>query len=164
MEIRYLNSSDDRMEMSKIYEESWKYAYKDIIPKEYLDSIEKGKWIPVLDLPDWNTCVCIEDNKLIGTCSFSKSRFQEYPCYGEIISIYLLPEYMGKGYGYKLLQWIIKELCEQGYRKLLLWVLEDNHLAKKFYKKNGFIETNNYMDDNIGGKSLREVMFVYDCN
>jgi len=161
LEIRYINASDDRMKISKIYEESWKYAYKDIIPKEYLDCIEKGKWATVLDLPEWNTVVCIEDEKYIGTSSFSSSRFPEYPSYGEIISIYMCPEYMDKGYGTKLLKYVMEELSGQGYSKVLLWVLDDNYLAKKFYERNGFVETNNYLDDNIGGRELREVMFIY---
>ena len=33
MEIRYITPTDDRMEISKIYEESWKCAYKGIYPK-----------------------------------------------------------------------------------------------------------------------------------
>lgn len=49
MEIRYLNENDNRLEISKIYEESWKYAYKGIIPQSYLDSIPKGKWAVHLD-------------------------------------------------------------------------------------------------------------------
>lgn len=85
LEIRYINASDDRMKISKIYEESWKYAYKDIIPKDYLDSIESEKLVSVLDLPGSNTIVCVENDKFIGTCSFSKSRFKEYSSYGEII-------------------------------------------------------------------------------
>lgn len=78
LEIRYINASDDRMKISKIYEESWKYAYKDIIPKDYLYSIESEKWVSVLDLPGSNTIVCVENDKFIWTCSFSKSRFKEY--------------------------------------------------------------------------------------
>lgn len=42
MEIRYITHSDDRLAISKIYEESWKHAYKGIIPQEYLDSIPGG--------------------------------------------------------------------------------------------------------------------------
>lgn len=161
LEIRYINEYDNKMEISEIYEKSWRYAYKDIIPQEFLDSIEKGKWIPIFDFPDWSIVVCIENSKYIGTISFSKSRFQEYFSYGEIISFYILPEYIGKGYGNKILKYVIKELYGLGYSQLLLWVLEDNYLAKKFYKKNGFIETDNYMVDNIGGKELKEVMFIY---
>ena len=160
MEIRYITQSDDRMAISRIYEESWKHAYKDIIPQEFLNSIEEGKWVPVLDSPDWYTLVCVEDGKYIGTSSFCKSRFSDYPAYGEIISIYLLPDYTGKGYGGKLFDKAVSELKKQGYDKLLLWVLEDNTLAKEFYIKHNFIESDNIMNDNIGGKQLREVMYV----
>ena len=74
----------------------------------------------------------------------------------------MLPDYIGKGYGYELLNWATKELIKQGYIQILLWVLDDNHLANEFYEKNGFIEIDNYLDDNIGGKHLREVMFVFN--
>lgn len=160
MEVRYITPSDDRMAISRIYEESWKYVYKNIIPQEFLDSIEAGRWVSALDSSDWYTLVCVEDGKYIGTSSFCRSRFPDYPKYGEIISIYLLPDYIGKGYGEKLFDKAVYELKKQGYDKLLLWVLEDNTLAKNFYKKHNFIETENVMDDNIGGKSLREVMYI----
>jgi len=47
----------------------------------------------------------------------------------------LLPDYIGKGYGYELLNWATKELIKQGYIQILLWVLDDNHLANEFYEK-----------------------------
>ena len=160
LEIRYITPSDDRMAISRIYEESWRYAYKNIIPQEFLDSMEEGRWVPVLDSPDWDTLVCVENGKYIGTSSFCRSRFPGYSAYGEIISLYLLPDYIGKGYGRKLFDKAVCELKNLGYDKLLLWVLEDNTLAKEFYIKNDFIETDNIIDDNIGGKPLREVMYV----
>ena len=48
-----------------------------------------------------------------------------------------------------------------GYDKMLLWVLENNLRARRFYEKNGFICSDEYIDDNIGGKVLREVMYTY---
>ncbi|WP_218015478.1 hypothetical protein [Dialister micraerophilus] len=51
MEIRYITNSDDRLAISKIYEESWKYAYKGIIPQEYLNSIPEGRWSKNFDIP-----------------------------------------------------------------------------------------------------------------
>ena len=44
MEIRLLRDSDDRVAVSRIYEESWKFAYKGIVPQAYLDSIPAGRW------------------------------------------------------------------------------------------------------------------------
>ncbi|MCM1577435.1 MAG: GNAT family N-acetyltransferase [Ruminococcus sp.] len=69
---------------------------------------------------------------------------------------------MGKGYGSLLLKSCVGELSGLRFTKLLLWVLEDNKPARKFYEKNGFICTDEYMNDCIGGKVLREVMYTYN--
>ena len=44
MEIRYLLPEDDLFEISGIYERSWKFAYKNIVPQDFLDSIPEGRW------------------------------------------------------------------------------------------------------------------------
>ena len=36
MEVRYIKADDDRVAISKVYEESWKYTYRGIIPQDYL--------------------------------------------------------------------------------------------------------------------------------
>ena len=104
MEIRYITPADDRMAISRVYEESWKHAYKGIIPQDYLDSIPEGSWATVLENPDWSTLVCVDHGSIVGTSSFCKSRFNQFDGQGEIISIYLLPDYMGKGFGKALLR------------------------------------------------------------
>lgn len=103
----------------------------------------------------------LENNEIIGTSSFCESRFSEFQGMGEIISIYLLPQYIGKGYGTNLLHAAIAELKKLGYNEIFLWVLEENHPAIKFYEKNGFIKTDKFLDDNIGGKPLREIQYFY---
>ncbi len=95
MEVRCIIPADDKMMISKVYEESWKNAYKGIIPQEYLDSIPEGRWAPNLDKQGWGTLVCIDNGKIIGTSSFCKSRFEQFQGWGEIISIYLLPDCIG---------------------------------------------------------------------
>lgn len=47
-EIRKLRHSDDLFAVSRVYEESWKAAYKGLLPQEYLDHLPAGKWIPLL--------------------------------------------------------------------------------------------------------------------
>ena len=161
MEIRYINPADSRERISKIYENSWRYAYKGIIPQDYLDAIPEGRWVKNFDIPGWSTMVCVENGEYIGTSSFCRSRFEQYPDSGEVISIYLLPEYMGKGYGSKLLEIVMNELENQGFTEVFLWVLEENTTARQFYEKHGFKCSDDYLDDNIGGKDLREVRYVY---
>lgn len=159
-EIRYLADTDDRAEISGIYEKSWKNAYRGIVPDSYLDSIPEGRWASKVDNSEWKTLVFSCDGKLVGTCSFCASRFDDFRGYGEIISIYFLQEYTGKGYGRKLLERAISELRKDGYSVVHLWVLEENLNARAFYSKLGFTETGSVIEDEIGGKKLKEISVV----
>ena len=61
MEIRYITQNDNLLEISNIYENSWKYAYKNIIPQDYLDSIPTGQWVNSINKVGMNNLVIIED-------------------------------------------------------------------------------------------------------
>lgn len=159
MEIRHIQKSDDRFAISRIYEESWKFAYKDIVPQDYLDSIQPGRWAPYLDREGSYSLVLIENGMIVGTSAYSRSRCPEFEDFGEIISIYLLPQYMGKGYGKNLLDAVVGELAELGFQDIFLWALKKNLRARKFYEKNGFILTGHSMNHEIGGKELQEVQY-----
>ncbi|KAA3384440.1 GNAT family N-acetyltransferase [Akkermansia muciniphila] len=161
MLIRPLEKDDDRLAISRIYEESWKAAYRDIIPEEYLASIPPGRWAPYLDAEGRQSLVLLEDGAYIGTASYARSRTDLLRDYGEIISLYLLPESMGKGYGKKLLSAAIDALSSLGNRDLFLWVLEENQRARRFYEKAGFVPSGDFLEACIGGKDLREVQYRY---
>lgn len=157
----YITKSDDRLAISKVYEESWKYAYKDIVPQDYLDSIPEGQWASRIEQADRKNLIMIQDGMIIGTSGFGKSRMAEMDGFGEIISIYLLPEYIGKGYGRMLLRAVVDELKKMGFDKMFLWVLEENQNARHFYEKCGFVESERCLFSNIGGKELKEVQYCY---
>lgn len=161
MEIRYLSPEDDLCEVSNVYEKSWKSAYKDIIPQDYLDSIPVGQWAKNVNKSDRYNLVATENGHIIGTCGFCRSRWKKYSGYGEIVSLYFLPEYTGNGFGKIMLDKAITELKKLDFENILLWVLEDNFKARKFYEKYGFTFTGDYMNDVIGGKEVREMMYVY---
>ena len=152
MEIRYVRPDDSLLAISNIYERSWKYAYQNIIPQDYLDSIPTGRWANSITKNGMN---------IIGTAAICKSRWENYSDYGEIVSIYFLPEYIGKGYGTFLLKKCVDELKKLGFDRILLWVLEENSRARRFYERNGFTCSSEYMNDTIGGKELKEVMYTY---
>lgn len=160
MEIRPLRETDSRLEISRIYEESWKSAYRGIVPQAYLDGIPAGRWAEALDRAGWDTLVLTEGERLIGTSSVCASRWPDWPGFGEVVSLYLLPESMGKGYGKALLAAAVKRLAEQGFQDALLWVLEENRRARRFYERAGFTLAGDVMDDEIGGKPLREVLYL----
>ncbi len=160
MEIRTLTEGDDLMKVSNVYEQSWKSAYKDIIPQSYLDSIPVGRWATGLDKPDRHNIILTDGDIITGTSCFCASRWEKFAGYGEIVSVYLLPEYKGKGYGRQLVGRAVSELSRMGFEKILLWVLEENTNARRFYEHLGFTENGEVLDDNIGGKDLRELMYI----
>lgn len=164
MEIRYMTQLDDRFAISKVYEESWKYAYRGIVPQDYLESIPEGQWASNIEQADRKNLVMFEDDKMIGTSSFGKSRVEEMNGFGEIISLYFLPDYMRKGYGRLLLQAVVGELKKMGFDKVFLWVLEENRNARYFYEKCGFTQTERCLFSDIGGKELKEVQYCYQDN
>ena len=161
MEIRYITPTDDIMAISRIYEESWKYTYKGLIPQHYLESIPEGRWVANLENPNWSTLVCVDNGRIVGTSSFCESRFSQFSGWEEIISIYLLPDYMGRGFGKVFFDSVIVELKKMGYRNIYLWVLEENLRARRFYEKEGFLGTDDYLYDNIGGKDVHEIRYIY---
>ncbi len=158
--IRKLQPTDDLLTIEKIYIESWRYAYKDILPQQYLDSLSVGDWVNRLDKPNRHILVVELDGKLIGTASYGESRTPEYAGQGEVYSIYFLPEYMGKGYGKQLMTSVITELKELGYNSTFLWVLEDNIGARRFYEKMGFACSGEIKEAEIGGKIVREIKYT----
>ena len=160
MDIRHITENDDYSAIRNIYEQSWKFAYKGIIPQDYLDNIPKTKWGGNILKNGRTEIGAFIDGKIVGTASFCPSRWEKFSSCGEVVTIYLLPEYMGRGIGTKLMDACVQELQLLGFTTIILWVLEDNHRARYFYEKYGYICTDDYMDDVIGGKKLREVMYI----
>ena len=63
-----------------------------------------------------------------------------------------------------LLSAAVRELAHLGFRDIFLWVLEENLRARKFYEKEGFEFSGNYLDNNIGGKEVRELQYCCSVN
>ena len=160
MIIRLITENDDYAAVSGIYEQSWRYAYKGIIPQDYLDSIPEGRWVNGINANGRTDIGAFEGDRIVGTASFCTSRWKKFPKSGEIVSIYLLPEYIGRGIGAGLLEKCMEELEWEGFRSVILWVLEENVRARLFYEKHGFTATSEVMSDSIGGRELREVMYI----
>ena len=164
MEIRNMLPCDDRFAISNIYEKSWKSTYSGIVPQSYLDGIPTGRWAESIDSAGKYNAVIIENGEFIGTSSFCKSRFSELENLGEIVSLYLLPEYIGKGYGKKLMEYVIGALKGLGYDEIFLWVLEENFRARAFYERFGFVADGGVTDTEIGRKLLREIRYRIRVN
>lgn len=115
-------------------------AYRDI----FKDDIGSFKELQVLDVaeeilanPALFESMVVYDDDIIkgviaaGICGES----------AEITDFYVEPFFKGKGIGRALVRHVISEMKAAGVRKIFLWVLQENHAARRFYEANGFRST-----------------------
>lgn len=149
---------EDIHAISRLFAESWKYAYRDIVSKDYLDALPDEHWIVFLQTGlsehTINCLVAEEDGKMIGASVTRKSLIEQFPDDGEIVCFYLLPGQIGKGVGHILFMSVDNLLRESGYTHCVLDVLADNHRAKCFYKKHGFEQTDLIAKATLGNQEL----------
>ena len=160
MEIRKVTENDDFEAIGDIYAQSWKSAYQGIVAQEYLDALIGGQWASVLCDRKYDSYVVLEDGKYIGTSVVGASRDEKLTGWGELITIYLLPEYFGRGYAEPLIHCAVKALREMGCMNVYLWTLEENTRARRFYEKHGFCENGDSSIIEIAGKKLNEIRYI----
>ncbi|AKN29918.1 GCN5 family acetyltransferase [Clostridium carboxidivorans P7] len=155
---------NDANVISNIYALSWKSAYKGIVPQKYLDELKLDFWVSSFENRIKNnliTAQIIYENALpVGCVAYGKARDDKFTDWGEIISIYLLPDYFRKGYGQKLLQTAIIDMKIEGYKNFYLWVLKENINARNFYESNGFICNDDECTCQIMQKQLVDVLYI----
>ena len=156
MKLRPLCERDDLAAVGRIYLRSWQYAYRGLLPDAYLDSLTEERWAENLLLPGRRSLLLLDGETPAGTASYGPSRFPEWQGYGELISLYLLPEYIGRGYGRQLFAAAERGLLELGFTRFFLWVLEGNVRARRFYERMGLRPSGVSRTDVIGGREVRE--------
>lgn len=112
-----------------------------IVLQDYLESIPEDRWIMNLEKSSWSMLVSVDNGRIVGTSSFCESRFNQFDGWREIISIYLLLDYMDRGFGKILFDSVIVKLKKIDYRYIFLCNLEENLRARKFYEKEGLLMT-----------------------
>lgn len=137
--------ASDAAAMSRIHALGWKQAYVGIVPQEYLDGLQHDFWVPAFE--KWlrqgkvQAKLLYEDAVPAACIAYGPSREDSLPGWGEVVSLYVHPNHLRKGYGKKLLLAGLRELAEAGHPSAYLWVLEENKKARAFYKALGFTET-----------------------
>lgn len=120
-----------------IHSNAWRSTYRDIFPKEYLatDTVGKRKeeFMDSLAYDNIQYYLVFVDDDAVGIV---KVLTEDNVC--EVSAIYFLEEYRNKGYGTETLS-CLKNIYH-GYR-IVLWVLQANMKARRFYEKNCFAAT-----------------------
>jgi ribosomal protein S18 acetylase RimI-like enzyme len=143
VEIRWANDHDWH-DLGFVHFESYRNAYKGIIPDDFFDIFTREKqekyYQKSLSEGIEKIALMFVDNNAIGCIIVGKCRDDDLDdMYGEIWGIYLLKDYWGKGFGKRLINWGTDRIRELGYYKASLWVLKENTNARRFYEHLGFL-------------------------
>jgi GNAT superfamily N-acetyltransferase len=163
MRIRPATAEDARA-VPDIQVRGWQWAYRDLMPADYLDelSAEEG-------LPRWRTAieesrderrilVAEAEHAVVGFTALGPSRDDDAgSAAGEVYAIYVDPEHTRRGIGRALLGAAEAQLASLGHSTATLWVIEGNDRARRFYQAVGWRADDATKVDRRWGFELREV-------
>jgi GNAT superfamily N-acetyltransferase len=142
--------------VARVQVDTWRSAYRGMVPDSYLDAMDPKesaeRWGRGISNPEWRGFAFVaEDDRseIVGFAVGGPQRSEVAGYEGELNAIYVLDDRQGKGTGRSLAGAVARELLARGMRSMVVWVLTDNHPARRFY-------------ESLGGVWLRESEFDLD--
>ncbi|HEX6779225.1 MAG TPA: GNAT family N-acetyltransferase [Ktedonobacterales bacterium] len=160
---------DDAEALARLHVRSWQWAYRGQLPDEFLDRmpatmdrrIEARRAQLIALPPDHRWWVAEQAGQMVGFAVTEPSRDVDAPpSTGEISLIYLEQEAAGKGIGRQLFAHAVEDLRRRGYAQAILWVLETNARAHRFYEAAGWRPDGASKTEEWSGVTLREVRYA----
>lgn len=135
---------EDADAIGEVHAQSWKIAYRGLVPQAFLDTITPAKRArkirEYLGTGYCTTLVAETDGQIQGFVDFAASRDTEAPPRtGEIFALYVHPQTWSRGLGRELMTAALTALEQAGFTSVTLWVLAGNERAIRFYEFAGFV-------------------------
>ena len=147
-----LATAADADAIGRIQVETWTTAYAGLLPQETIDAFDvsarQTMWREGLartPRPGSATFVALVDDEIVGFASVGASHSEEGT--GELYAIYVHPARWGLGAGRALMGRAEASMRDSGFPAALLWVLEGNERAERFYRTAGWERDGEKMDD-----------------
>lgn len=160
MIIKPLISEDEAKQTSKLFQKSWQDAYKGILPDVFLDNIPENAWVKRLNESGRHNLIFEDDNNVVqAAVSYGRPRDTRMLGCGELMALYVSPDYKGYSVGKTLLNAAENELKKMGYGKIYLWCLADDENAQKFFEHFGWrnIATERFVE--IAGEEYKYLLY-----
>ena len=154
----------DAAAIAGVHAESWQGAYAGIIPFRALNAMISRRgtawWADAIRRAA--SVIVVEiGGEVVGYATLGKNRAHELPQQGEIYELYVKPEYQGLGLGTRLFAAARDRLASHGLSGLVIWALEDNAGATRFYAGAGGRDVAEGVEV-FDQHALRKLAFVWD--
>lgn len=173
-------SDFDFIELAKMHIQAWKESYLTILDQAKLlencnsetylsERVEEHRAFIGEAAKEKNKLFIYvlynNQNEIVGFCKFGKSRTTDgykldRESDGEIYTLYLLDEVKGCGLGSKLWNKVCEKMKTLGWSSLKVWTLENNTIAREFYKRKGGQEVSKKNLD-IFGDPYKEIGYLF---
>ena len=134
--IKKLETDEETKGKAYVHYKSWQEAYSGIVEQIFLDKKTFDKCLETAINAKDNTIIAKEDDRVVGFVQYGKYSYEDLENTGEILALYVLADYYGRGIGYRLMQEAVNHLS--GYSQIALFVIKDNQRAIDFYTRYGF--------------------------
>ena len=133
----------DANALAYIQTESCKAAFAEILDAEIFEKctdIDKvtAMYQKLLDGNKGNGYLLTLDGKPHCIAYWDAAREREFAGKAELICIHSLPDNWYKGFGSKIMDFVLADIKKAGYSEVVLWVFRDNLHARSFYEAKGF--------------------------
>ena len=156
-------TSGDANAIGRVQVETWTIAYADLLPRETIEAFDvsarQEMWREGLGRaprPGSATFVALVEEEVVGFATVGASYSEDGT--GELYAIYVDPSSWGHGAGRALIERAEASLRESGFPSALLWVLEGNERAERFYRAAGW-EHDGEKEDDFHGATVTELRY-----
>lgn len=133
---------EDFLPMAQTVHAAWKQAYRELISpldmERFTDDNRRIELFRARYSEDWDCFVVYADGVVRGVCSAEKYEEKGFFDTAIIHQLYIHPDFQHIRLGRKLLSHTLRNLRGKGYKYAVLFVMEGNLPAIRFYEKFGF--------------------------
>jgi ribosomal protein S18 acetylase RimI-like enzyme len=131
---------DDAAAIASVHVRAWQAAYRHIFGAA-LDTLSlearERMWRGWLGRPEALVLCAEQGGAVVGFASVGAA--VDDAAMGELYALYLLPEAWGSGLAPLLADAAVAALAANGFSEAVLWVLEDNPRARRFYERTDWV-------------------------
>jgi GNAT superfamily N-acetyltransferase len=152
--------------IARAHTASWRTSYRGILPDRVLDRLDvdqrAANWRRVLQDRAVLTLVAydVTHQDIVGLCDAGPSRGHA-PYAGEVYRMYLEHHARRHGLGRDMFERVTGWLRAQAMASLIIWVLDGNHHARRFYEAMGG-RPDRRIASTVSGFPVVELAYVWD--
>ena len=158
--IKTMETPEEIEGKSLVHWQTWREAYDDLLPANFQETMTLEKCRFFSQKYPENTLIAMDGKKVVGFISYGNFRDEAIQA-GEIIALYVLKDYYGKGVSKQLMHAAFVALDQ--FSEIYLWVLKDNKRAIAFYQKMGFTFDGQEQILKLG-KPVKELRMICSSN